>query len=426
MKLRVQPGALSGSVDIPGSKSHTIRGLILGMLADGQSVLRRPLRAADTESCVRVCEALGARVDAAGQEQWTVRGTAGRPTAARGPVDVGNSGTTLFLAMTAAALAEGETEFTGDEQTSRRPAGPLMDALRALGATAYSRHGNGCAPLVVGGGLRGGHVTIECPISQYLSSLLIGCPLAAQDTTIGVPLLNEKPYAGMTLGWLDALGARYRASEDFSRFEIPGRQRYPAFDRAVAADFSSATFFLAAAAVTRSRLFLRGLDMADTQGDKAVAGMFQQMGCVVEAQPDGLWIEGPDELEGMTFDLNATPDALPSLAVAGCFARGETRLLNVPQARAKETDRLTVMSEELRRMGGRVEELADGLIVRPSRLSGTEVSGRADHRAVMALAVAGLAAEGVTTIDTAEAVSVTFPNFVELMQQAGARMEIVS
>jgi 3-phosphoshikimate 1-carboxyvinyltransferase len=425
MKLQVQPGSLSGSVTIPGSKSHTIRGLIIGTLADGVGVLRRPLRASDTESCIRVCRALGAQVDAQSDEAWTVRGTAGKPRAASGPVDVGNSGTTLFLAMTAAALAEGETEFVGDEQTSRRPAGPLLSALTALGARAYSRRSNGCAPLVVGGGLRGGRVSIECPTSQYLSSLLIGCPLAERDTVIDVSLLNEKPYVGMTLGWLSELGIKYGAADDYSHFEMPGRQHYPSFERMVPADFSSATFFLTAAAVTGSRLLLGGLDMRDTQGDKAVVRMLEAMGCTVQVEPEGVRIEGPEELQGTSFDLNATPDALPSLAVAGCVAAGETRLLNVPQARAKETDRLAVMAAELRKMGAQVEELRDGLIIRQSTLHGAGLEGHGDHRVVMALAVAGLVARGVTTVDTAEAAAITFPNFVDLMRQAGAQVSMV-
>jgi len=424
MKLKVRPGCLSGSISIPTSKSHTIRGLIIGLLADGVAVLRHPLKSSDTESCVGVCRALGAQVDTSEDEKWAVHGMGGKPTAAAAPVDVGNSGTTLFLAMTAAALAEGETEFIGDEQTSRRPAGPLLEALRALGATAYSRRGNDRTPIIVGGGLRGGHVSIRCPISQYLSSLLIGCPLAEGDVTIDVPLLNEKPYARMTLAWLEGLGIRCRATDDLAHFGLPAGQHYPSFERTVPADFSSATFFLVAAAVTGSRLFLQGLDMSDTQGDKAVVGMLEAMGCTVQVEPAGIWIEGPEELQGATFDLNATPDALPSLAVAGCLARGETRLLNVPQARAKETDRLAVTAQELRKMGGQVEELPDGLIVRHSRLASAEVSGYGDHRIVMALAVAGLAAQGETTVDTAEAVGITFPSFVELMQGAGADMAV--
>ena len=419
MRLRVRPGRLAGAVTIPGSKSHTIRGLILGLLADGRSRLLRPLQSSDTESCVALCRALGAQVDTSDPQCWQVRGTAGRPSAARGVVDAGNSGTSLFLGMGAAALSRGLTELTGDDQVRKRSAGPLLEALRALGATAYAKGEGGCAPVVVGGGLRGGSVSIECPTSQYLSSLLIACPLAAGDSEIRVPLLNEKPYVRMTCRWLDELGARVEAAEDLQHFRVPGGQRYPAFERAIPGDFSSATFFLAAAAVTGSELFLRGLDMSDTQGDKAVVGMMEAMGCTVRVERDGLRIAGPERLRGGTFDLNATPDALPAMAVVGSVAEGETRLLNVPQARIKETDRLSVMARELARLGAAVEELPDGLIIRGGGLRGADVSGHGDHRVVMALAVAGLAAEGETTVDTAEAAAVTFPEFADRLRQAG-------
>ncbi len=420
MKLRVRQSALRGEVTMPGSKSHTIRGLIIGSLADGESRLLRPLDASDTRSCVGVCRALGAEVDTSDAECWRVTGTAGRPSAVPEPVDVGNSGTTLFLAMGAAALCDGLTEFTGDEQTRRRSAEPLLAALRGLGATARSKLDNGCAPLVVGGGLKGGSVSIECPTSQYMSSLLIACPLAEGDSEITAPLLNEKPYVAMTCCWLADCGIRLEASDDLQHFRIRGSQSYRAFERAIPADFSSATFFLAAAAVTGSEIFLRGLDMEDTQGDKAVVGMLQQMGCEVGVEPGGVRIRGPERLRGATFDLNATPDALPAMAVAGCFADGQTRLLNVPQARLKETDRISAMARELTRLGGRVKELPDGLLVEGSRLRGAAVDGRGDHRIVMALAVAGLAAEGETTVGTSEAISITFPEFVRLMRGLGA------
>ncbi|MCD6415941.1 MAG: 3-phosphoshikimate 1-carboxyvinyltransferase [Planctomycetes bacterium] len=426
MELLSRPGAIHGAVTMPASKSHTIRGLLVGTLADGASRLLRPLRSSDTESCLEACRALGAEINDEDDQAWTVKGAAGRPAAADHTVDVANSGTTLFLTMSVAALAEGKTRFTGDDQTRRRPAGPLMEALRGLGATARSLLANGCAPLIVGGPLKGGHVSIECPTSQYLSSLLLSCPLARGDTLIDVPLLNERPYVRMTLQWLQERGIRLSYSDDLSHFEIPGAQRYTAFQRRIPGDFSSATFFLVAAAITASSLLLKGLDMEDSQGDKAVAGMLEEMGCAICAEGDGIRIQGPDALEGADFDLNATPDALPAMAVAGCFARGTTRLINVPQARQKETDRIAVMGRELSRMGADVEELDDGLIVRESKLRGARLHGHGDHRVVMALAVAGLRAQGATVIDTAESVAVTFPNFVELMRQVGADITMQS
>ena len=424
MRFRVARSKLSGEVTIPGSKSHTIRGLIFGLLAEGTSRLIRPLDSSDTRSCADMCRALGAAIDDSDPELWLVTGTAGRPRAAAGVVDVGNSGTALYLGMSAAALCDGISELTGDEQVRCRSAGPLLEALSQLGATAYSKAGDGCAPLVVGGGLRGGSVSIECPTSQYMSSLLIGCPLASGDTDITAPLLNEKPYVGITCRWLQERGIRFDASDDLRHFHIPGGQSYAAFEKAIPADFSSATFFLVAAGVTGCELFLRGLDMSDTQGDRAVVGMMERMGCKVSVEDDGVRIAGPERLQGAEFDLNATPDAIPAMAVAGALAEGETRLLNIPQARMKETDRLAVMAQELGKLGAHVEELPDGLIIQGGRLSGGEVCGHGDHRVVMAMAVAGLAAGGEISVDTAESAAVTFPQFPDLLRAVGGRLRI--
>ncbi len=202
---------------------------------------------------------------------------------------------------------------------------------------------------------------------------------------------------------------------------MPGGQRYRAFDRPVPGDFSSATFFLVAAAITGSEITLVGLDRSDTQGDKVVLDYLAAMGAAIEWLPEGVRIRG-GELRGGEFDLNATPDALPAMAVAACFAEGETRLVNVPQARIKETDRIAVMARELAKMGGRVVELPDGLVVQGGGLRGAVVDGHGDHRVVMALAVAGLAAPGRTEVTTAEAAAVTFPNFVDLMRSLEARI----
>ncbi|MGB9587510.1 MAG: 3-phosphoshikimate 1-carboxyvinyltransferase, partial [Armatimonadota bacterium] len=213
--------------------------------------------------------------------------------------------------------------------------------------------------------------------------------------------------------------------EGFERFSLPGRQGYHSFDKSIPGDFSSATFFLCAAAITGSELVVLGLDMSDTQGDKAVVSMLQEMGACVQQLPEGIYIKGMP-LVGTDLDLSGTPDALPALAVTACFAKGTTRLLNVPQARLKETDRISVMCEELSKMGGKVIELPDGLVIEGSLLNSAKVRGHHDHRVVMALAVAGLACDGITEVDTAEAVDVTFPSFVELMQSVGARLEITS
>jgi len=365
---------------------------------------------------------LGATVNDDG-EDWLIDGVAGAPQPAAEPIDVGNSGTTLYITCVTAALAKGTTRLTGDEQIRARPIGPLLQAVNDLGGVAQSELGNACAPVTVTGPLSGGRTSIECPTSQYLTALLINCPLAGGDTQIGVPLLNERPYVHMTLDWLDRQGIEYQA-EGLERFDIPGGQRYRAFSRQIPADFSSATFFMCAAALTGSEVTLTGLDMADPQGDKAVADMLRQMGAQIDVEGLEMTVRG-GALQGCELDLNATPDALPAMAAIACFAEGETVLGNVPQARLKETDRLAVMAAELAKMGANVEELPDGLIVRESRLHGACVDGHGDHRVVMALAVAGMGATGETVVSTAESVAVTFPDFVGLMQRLGAALEKV-
>jgi 3-phosphoshikimate 1-carboxyvinyltransferase len=418
MILTVKPSQLSGTVPIPGSKSHTIRGVVIASLAEGTSVLRSPLNSADAEAAVRVCRGLGAKIELG--EEWRITGVGGKVRVPDDVLDVGNSGTTLYVAAAAAALADGYSVFTGDEQIRRRPVEALLAALRDLGAEAFTTRGNGCAPFVIRGPLRGGKVAIKCPTSQYLTALLLSVPLAQGDTEIEVLELTEHPYVEMTLHWLDRQGIRYER-DGFDRFVIPGRQNYTAFDQVIPADWSSATFFLCAGAIGQGELRLTGLDLTDPQGDKAVVDMLRKMGAEI-AEVDGAISIGNGKLHGAELDLNATPDALPALAVTACFAEGETRLVNVAQARLKETDRIAVMAEELRKMGAAVEEREDGLVIQGSPLHGASVHGHGDHRVVMSLAIAGTFAEGTTVVDTAEAMAVTFPDFADLMKAVGANL----
>jgi len=419
--LTAEKSVLSGEVAVPPSKSHTIRALTLATLARGKSAISNPLDSADTRSCVGACRALGAEIRADG-ETWTVQGAAGRLRVAENVIDVQNSGTTLYIALGMAALVDGWNVLTGDQQTRRRTAQNLIAALNALGARVESMLGNGCAPILVHGPLQGGRASLACPTSQYLTSLLIAAPLAREDSTIVATQLNEEPYVLMTLDWLRKLNVRV-SHRDLREFTVPGRQEYSAFEERIQGDFSSATFFLCAAALSGSEITLRGLDMDDAQGDKEVVNMLRRMGAEAQALPGAVRIRGRG-LKGVDLDLNATPDALPALAVTACFAEGTTKLLNVPQARIKETDRIRVMREVVNALGGKAEELPDGLVVHGVGLRGGKAPGHADHRVVMACAIAGLASEKPVEVDTAEAVGITFPNFVDLMTRCGARMKV--
>jgi 3-phosphoshikimate 1-carboxyvinyltransferase len=424
MQLISRKSRLKGAVSIPASKSHTIRAVAIASLAHGNSVIRNPLWSGDTEAAVLCYRAFGARIDTADDKAWKVAGFGGRITPPKETIDVLNSGTTLRVAMGSAALAEpgAATNFTGDEQIQSRPIAPLMQSLEELGAKCVSLKNNGKAPVRVSGGLRGGRTSIAAFTSQYLSSLLMCTPLAQADTDIEVTLLNEPGYVQMTLDWLDKQGIQYE-HDGLRRFHMTGRQSYKAYDLPVPADFSSATFFLCAAALFGDGVTLKGLDFSDSQPDKAVVDYLRAMGADITTGPDGITVKG-SSLKGITIDMNATPDALPAMAVTGAFAEGTTRLVNVPQARSKETDRIKCMAEELAKMGAKVEELPDGLVVHHSKLQAAQLDGRGDHRIVMALSLAAMGLEKPCVIETAEAIKVTFPEFVTLMNTLGGDMEI--
>ncbi|AFG38654.1 3-phosphoshikimate 1-carboxyvinyltransferase [Spirochaeta africana] len=433
MEKTIIPGKLAGSVRIPGSKSHTIRALLIATLAEGESIIRDPLYSADTRSCIAACRAFGARITEAA-DHITVTGLGGLPQPPAQPIDVGNSGTTLYLAVGISALVDGTTEFTGDHQIQARPIKPLLDSLADMGARIEYLQNDGYPPFRITGPIRGGYTTIECKTSQYLSSLLLSLPLTpagSEPSRISVPLLNEKPYVDITLAWLAEQGITPQ-HDNYDNWVIQPGAHFSAFDKPIAGDFSSATFMLCAAAMTGSKLRLEGLDMTDSQGDKAVVGILEQMGCAVSIEEFAIGIAGPGhpdcpatQLSGGEFDLNAIPDALPALAACAACAAQEVRLVNVPQARLKETDRIAVMARELTTLGVDISERPDGLVIRPAadpapgspKFRSGSVHGHGDHRIVMSMAIAGLAADGPVTVDTAETAGITFPDFFSTLAE---------
>lgn len=454
MIRRVGQGQFSGLIRVPPSKSHTIRALIIASLANGVSEIRYPLDSLDISSCVNACRVLGAEItekrsteplcpnppasDGTKLCAYTVKGNAGFKDAivavekGEGFFDVGNSGTTLFFAMAAAAISPQKFRITGDEQIQKRSAAPLLEALCAFGAKAESVLHNGCAPLLIQGPLKGGKARLSCPTSQYLSALLIAAPLAPAGTlaTIEVPLLNERPYVEMTLAWLNSQGIPWQASGDFSYFAIPGGASWSAFNRAIPGDFSSAAFPAAAAAISGGKVTIVGLDPDDAQGDKYFLKMLAQMGCTVEWEKTGNcggeWAvnvsrNGP--MHGGTFDLNATPDLLPAAAVCAAFASGDTALVNVAHARIKETDRIAAMAKELAKLGVNCTEKPDALVVHGTggKFSGLGcpacvIDSQGDHRIAMAFAAAAQGLPAPIEIEGAECADVSYPGFWELVE----------
>jgi 3-phosphoshikimate 1-carboxyvinyltransferase len=264
--------------------------------------------------------------------------------------------------------------------------------------------------------------------------LLLAAPLAPAGTLteIDVPLLNEKPYIGMTLAYLDAQGIPYEKREDLSWFRVPGGGSYRPMNGPVPGDFSSAAFPAAAAAIGGGPRTLLGLNPGDTQGDKAFFEVLEKMGCQVSWDPavPALTVSRSGPLRSGEFDLNSTPDMLPACAVVAAFAGGDTSLVNVAHARLKETDRIAVMAAELGKLGVKATECPGGLLIhgRGGEAPGSEtqgtgaglpgggkVDGHGDHRIVMAFAAAALGAGGPVEISGAESAAVTYPGFLELI-----------
>ncbi len=428
MKFIVEPSNLKGDAKIPGSKSNTTRAVVIATLAEGRSIIKNPLPSQDCLSTVEVYKGYGAKIVSLSEKEWIIEGSYENPRLPNDVLNTGNSGTTTYMAIgTASLIKEGYTVITGDHQIRRRPSGPLLKAVEDLGGVAFSVRGDGSQPVVVKGPIRGGKTSLPGVNSQWLSPLLINTPLAPEDTEIYVENLQERPYIRMTLGWLDRTGIKYK-EENMERFYLYGGQRYKAFEYEIPSDWESACFPIVAGAITDSDITLYGLDTNDYQGDKAIIEILKEMGADIEVRnngKDGIRIKGGKTLKGIEIDCRDIPDAPPILAVLGTQAEGKTVLKNLGASRLKETDRAKSIAQELRKMGAKVEEYEDSMVIYKSDLYGTRIDGHTDHRIVMATAVAGLCAKGNTIIDDAEYVRISFPNFYEVMTSLGANIEKV-
>ena len=433
MKVVSKKQVLSGSITVPGSKSHTIRAGILASLASGTSVIRNPLPSADCLSCVDVIRAFGAEVKVE-PGVWTVTAPEGGLKLPKQVVDVGDSGSVLYFMTPVAATIPGWTVMTGDASICTRPIRGLLDALKALGAEGFTtRPDSDASPAVVKGPFRAGPVRLEGNLSQYVSGIMIASTRIPGTTVIDLTNPKEKPFLKMTCDWLESVGVR--VSWDPARldhFEISGPQSCRPFDRQIPSDWEGVAFPLVAAVITGSRIEVAHVDCTGSQGDAAIVDILKEMGAdlVLDHNRETLIVNGnggdsaPVRLHGGTFDCSGFPDAVPSLAVAACFAEGDTTFADIGVCRLKETDRITLMREELSKLGASVEEGPDYLVVHGTGgrgLHGGEVESHDDHRIAMALAVAGLAIPGGgVTVQDAECCAVSFPGFYEVMNGIGS------
>ncbi len=420
----VNKATLHGDILVPPSKSHTLRAILFGALATGKTTICNYLDSPDARAMIEACRLLGATLEVL-PDQINIGGVGGRIQYAEDVINAGNSGIVLRFCAAIAALADRPIVITGDYSIRhQRPMKPLLDGLAQLGVSAISTRGDGFAPIIIQGPLKAGSTQVEGEDSQPVSSLLIAAAFAQGPIDLLVPNPGEKPWVALTLDWFDRLGIPYE-HQDYRHYRMRGNAHVAGFDYPVPGDLSSVAFPLAAALVTGSALTLRNVDMSDTQGDKELINVFQRMGASIEidANQRTLHIPANQVLRGIAVDINDFVDAITILAVVACYAEGETHIYNAAVARQKECNRIQCIATELRKMGADVVELEDGLRIRKSALKGTQVHSYHDHRMVMSLTVAGLGAQGQTTIGPVECVAKTFPTFLHDFNALGANIK---
>lgn len=426
MEAKVNKSALTGSIQIPGSKSHTLRAVLISALAHGESVIDNPLLSNDTHSALNSARCFGAQCDInRGDGKWHIVGTNGMPKVPNDIVDCGNSGGTTYFSTAIASTVSGYSVITGDEQIRKRPIKRLLRAINELGGEAFATRSDvDAAPVVVKGRIKGGTCHFDGLLSSYITGMLLAAPLIDNDTEILIENPKETPYLDITLYWLKQQGIQVEVENDYRRMFVKGGQRYQPVRCTIPGDWSSAAFPLVAAVITGSEYTLTAVDFKDTQGDKEIVNILNQMNANIEID-DGnhrLLVHPNSTLHGnIEINVENIPDALPALSVAAAMAKGKTVFTGIKNVRLKETDRVAVMQSELAKMGVRVEADDHSMTVYGGHgLTGAVVESYGDHRVAMALIVAGMAAEGTTTVLNAECVNVSYPGFIDCMRASGA------
>ncbi|MBE6720371.1 MAG: 3-phosphoshikimate 1-carboxyvinyltransferase [Ruminococcaceae bacterium] len=397
--VKIQNSILSGSVTVPASKSAAHRALICSFLAGGGSV--KPIVESNDMHAT-----LGA-IDAVKNNKEFC--------------DCIESGSTLrFMIPVAAALGR-EITFTGSGKLPQRPIGDYLSLLPGHGVKCESEGG---LPLKISGQLKSGRYELAGDVSsQYVTGLLLALPILDGDSEIVLTTpLQSKPYVDMTVAVLKSYGVTVDESE--KGYFIKGNQKYKVQDFTVEGDWSQAAFFLSAGAIGGD-ITVCGLDLGSTQGDKEIVNVLKKFGAKITVTDCGVRAE-KSELCGVNIDAKDIPDMVPSIAVTAAFAKGKTVISGAERLRFKESDRIESVVTNLRKMGVPVSETPDGMIIEGSRVCGGDLCGYNDHRIVMAFSVAGLFAQGTTTITDSESINKSYPQFFDDYNRLGGMANVIS
>ena len=422
MKCKIGKSNISGGVICPANKSYTHRAVFLSALSDGKSIIKKVLRSNDTNATISACRAFGVEVNES-EDTVTIENSIGS-TVQGSMINAQNSGTTLRIATAIAALSGGNTELTGDDSLKKRPMRPILDSLEQLGITTESNDGK--PPITIKGKIKGDHVNIKGDISsQFISALLIIAPRLNDGLTIEIDgNVVSKPYIDLTITTMKKFGADVQVVEPYKKYSIL-HQIYKPTTFTVPSDFSNLALLLSANVLLGNSLKIK-ISLGELpQGDEEIVDILEKMGVNVTLDNETITTKSPELLDGGKFDLSNTPDLLPALAILVLKCKTQIEIYNVKHARYKETDRIAIICNELKKIGVIVTEKDDGMILKKGDLlNDIELNAHNDHRLFMAFSIVGMFIGNCTVTDP-DSASVSYPNFISDMQNCGARISIV-
>ena len=419
MNCRVEKSTISGKIVCPSNKSYTHRAIFLASMADGKSMIKNILKSGDTNATVNACRNFGVEIKEIGNN-LAVKST-GELKLQNNIIDAANSGTTIRIVTAISALLDDEIVLTGDSSLKKRPMQPLLDALGSLGAKCNSSAGK--PPITVSGRIKGGKVTISGNISsQFISAMMIIAPKLENGILLNIKgKLVSKPYVDATIISMKKFGVNVRTEIPYKKYVIPS-QNYKSTAFTVPSDFSSLALLLSASVLVGENLTIE-ISLGDMpQADEAIIDILEILGVIVTLDKNTIKIKSPKKLNGGKFDLSNSPDLIPAIAILALKASKPIEIFNVKHARYKETDRIAILARELSKLGIKVVEKNDGLILRNTgSLTGDNLNSENDHRLFMAFCIAGMYV-GNCTISDPESVEISYPNFISEMKRIGCKI----
>lgn len=422
---------LNGDVRMPRSKTHSFRALILASLTAGESVIRNPKISNDWNEAVKAMRMYGAKINETEKNTFSVKGVGGDLKTPGDIINVKNSGTMLVFIAGVAAACKGWTVLTGDEslRTLRKITRNFIRPFEELNIKVISTKDDGMAPFIIKGRVNGGIAHMDGTGCQPVFSVLIASALSSKPIDLYVSNPGETAYIDLLLYWFKRVGLKFEnIGNNYTHYHFPGNNPPEKFDAEIPFEWSAPAYpLLAAVLCPDSNIRVRGMDNSDPYGDRFVLDVLCDMGAHIDNN-NGVISAKTSRLHAVEVDMNKMPDQVPTVAVAACFARGKTVIKNAETARWKECDRISACTSELTKMGAKISERKDGLVIYQDgswKLKGCVLDGYKDHRMVMSLALAGMNSDGESLISGAEMVEKSFDTFIPDMQKAGAKMALL-